>query len=113
MAVPGSLSFDVLQEVQYVAGELPGVLQKREMADLRLQQQPCIGDRVRHELGVLALDRLVVVGVDDPGRHGDAAQLFRGEMGSVSHILLIWSRKTLNWSGVGDSAWYSFSARAI
>jgi len=35
--VPGSPSFDVLQEVQHVAGELPGVLQKREVADLRLQ----------------------------------------------------------------------------
>src|SRR5215467_3091084 len=35
-----SLTLDVIEEVQHVAGELLGVLQKGEMADLGLQQQP-------------------------------------------------------------------------
>ena len=35
--IRGLLSLGVLQEVKHVTGELPGVLQKREMADLRLQ----------------------------------------------------------------------------
>jgi hypothetical protein len=53
-----------------------------------------------------------MVGIDDPHRHPDSAQLVSGEMGSVSHILLIWSRKDLYWPGVGDNARYSLSARA-
>ena len=48
------------------------------MADLRLQQQARIRDVRGHELGVFALDRLVVVGVDDPNRYGDALQIRRG-----------------------------------
>jgi hypothetical protein len=50
------------------------------MADPRLDQQSCIWDLLRHKLGILTLDRLVMVAVDDPDRHGNAMELFRSEV---------------------------------
>jgi hypothetical protein len=61
--------------VQHISGELPGALQKREMADVRLQQQSGIGDLVRHEFGVCAFDRLVMVGIDHRHRERRAVRM--------------------------------------
>ena len=55
----------VLQKMQHFGGELVGVLDEREMADRRLQQQAGAGNARGHELGVLALDGLVMVGVGE------------------------------------------------
>ena len=59
----------MLEEVQHVVVELHGILQEREVANFGLDQQSSVGDVRHHELGVLALDRLVMVRIDDPGRH--------------------------------------------
>jgi hypothetical protein len=63
--VAPSLRLDVLKKKHHVGGELLGVLKKGEMSDLVLQQQTGIGDLSGYELGILALDRLVVIGIDD------------------------------------------------
>src|SRR5215467_4109974 len=46
------------------------------------------GDQRRHQVGVLALDRLIVVGVDDPYGHRNSLQLCIGEVGlGRPHVL--------------------------
>jgi hypothetical protein len=79
-----------------------GSCRKEKWLTWGLQQQPGIGDRAGHELGVLALDRLVVIGVDDPGRHRDASQLLGREVGlRLPHLadlvekgfVLVWCRR--------------------
>jgi len=45
----------VLEEMQHVVVELFRVLDERDVADVRLDQQPSAWDARRHELGVLAL----------------------------------------------------------
>jgi hypothetical protein len=57
--------------VQHVGGKLPRITQEREMADLGLNQEPGAGDVGRYELGVRALDRLAIIGIDDPDRGRD------------------------------------------
>ena len=69
------LALHVPQEMLDVRGELLGVLQEREVTDLRLQQQAGIRDVRGHVLGVLSFDRLVMIGIDNPGRHGDAMEV--------------------------------------
>src|SRR5208283_2550338 len=67
----------MLHKMEDVIVELDWVLQKGKVADLGLQQQTAAGDPARHEFGIVPLDGLVVVGVDDPDRHGYAVQLLR------------------------------------
>ena len=52
-----------------------GVLQKGEMADVGQDQQPRMRDRRGDIFGVLALDRLVVIAVDDEDRRVDRLEL--------------------------------------
>src|ERR1700712_3338058 len=68
----------VLQKMQHVGVELLWILQEGEVADRRLQQQSGVWDVGGHELGVFPFDRLIVVAIDDPGRHGDRLQLLGG-----------------------------------
>src|SRR5262249_1841237 len=75
-----SLPLYVRQEVQHVVVELLWILQEREVADSRLKQHCGIRNLVGHEQRVLPLDRLVVIGVDDPGWRLDARELLLGEV---------------------------------
>ena len=67
----------IAQKMQDGEIELPRVLQKREVAHLRLDQQPAVRNAVSHEQRILALDRLVMIRIDDPGRHLDAGKVRR------------------------------------
>ena len=66
--------------MQYVVVELLRILQGGKVADFGHQHQARGSDLRRHELGILALDCLVVVTIDDPGRRCDNTQLCLGEV---------------------------------
>lgn len=61
----------VTQEMKDGEIELSGVLQKRKMAGIRQDQQPRMRDRRGDGLGMIALDGLVVIAVDDEDRRVD------------------------------------------
>lgn len=50
------LTFQAHQEMQHVGIELRWILKKREMAYLRLDEEPATGDMVGHEQRVVALE---------------------------------------------------------
>ena len=60
--------------MQHVHVELLRILQERKV-HFGFRQQAAVRDMRRHELGILAFDRLVVVAINDPGRNGDRVQL--------------------------------------
>lgn len=83
------------------------------MGHLRLDQEARVRDAGGQELGVLALDCLIPIAVDDPGRCLDARQFGRRPFRRVSHICLICSTKGLYSPGVGDRRLYPSPSRAM
>ena len=69
------------QKGQHIGVEPFRILQEGEMADIRLHDEPGIGDCSGHEPRILEFDRLVMVAIDDPNRQVDRAQGLRGEIG--------------------------------
>src|SRR4051794_1337901 len=67
------------QEMQQRLVEAFRVLEEGEMAGLRQDQEARTGNVRGDELGVLALDSLVTVAIDDPGRRGDGSQIALAE----------------------------------
>ncbi len=65
----GFLSF--FQESRDVGVELRRVLDEGEMADIGLDEEAGTRRPVGHFARLIVGDHLVVVGVGDPGRHGD------------------------------------------
>ena len=61
------------QEPQQRRVEQRRVLQEGEVAHRRQDQLAGGGDRRRHMIGVLAFDRLIVIGVHDPRRYRDVS----------------------------------------
>jgi hypothetical protein len=77
------------------------------MADPRLQQQSGIGEWFAINS---VFSRLIASSWSASTIHTGtviARSSPAVKWGSVSHILLIWSRKDLYWPGVGDNARYS------
>src|ERR1700716_527491 len=84
--------------------ELPRVLQKREMACIRQDQQPRVRDRRGDRIGVLAFYRLVMIAVNDEDRRVDRLQLrvapvrllrpHRADLRD-KRIILLWRRRLL------------------
>src|SRR5262249_467424 len=70
----------VLQKMQKNAIELLVILQKSEMTYAGQEQQSGIWDYSGHEFGILALDRLVVIAVNDPDRYCNCGKLLGGEI---------------------------------
>ena len=69
------------EEMQHIDIELLGILQKREMAHLRFNEESAVGDVISHKEGVLALDRLIMIRIHDPRRHFDAGEIVIGPVG--------------------------------
>src|SRR5882762_3096203 len=65
----------LFEEMRDVAVELRGVLEEGEMADVGLDQEARAGGPVRHDARLVVVDHLVVVGIDDPGRHLDLREI--------------------------------------
>src|SRR5262245_43391940 len=66
--------------MQKIAIELLVILQKSEMTYAGQEQQTGIWDFSGHEFGILALDRLVVIAVNDPDRYCNCGKLLCGKI---------------------------------
>src|SRR5215831_896414 len=92
------------KEVQHIRVELLGVLQKRKVTHLWLNEQSTVGDVVRREERILALNRLIVIRVYDPDRYLDAGKILScpirlrvphfGDLGE-ERIIFGWCRREL------------------
>src|SRR5262249_22667366 len=69
----------VPQKMQKMAIELLRVLQKSKMTYARQEQQSCIWDFLGHELGIVSIDRLVVVRVNNKDWYRNCPKFFRGK----------------------------------
>jgi hypothetical protein len=64
-----------VQETLDVRVELVRGLKEGEVADVGLYQEAGPGRPVGHRAGLIVGDHFVVVGVDDPGWHGDLGEI--------------------------------------
>ena len=73
--------------MQNVPVELLRVLQKSEMASIRLDEQRGAGRPVRHRARLVVIDHFIVIGIDDPGRHSNFCKIrFRPVRLRIPHV---------------------------